>query len=216
MRLRADRSFLAREVDRPYKLNTSSVKEPPMPPTPSDALLARDPARADQASSARGPTRVDFADPVPPLARAVIALYAEVMPEVRFPDLDLSVLESAADELRVTRAELARMEAELAAAQAALEAQAEELTQRAQRALAYARVFAETDATLAARVAEVGRYGTGHAAPAAKRRGRPRRSSSDPDLFGPAEPEAAQTVGVEARGPARERSEDAAGPALLD
>ncbi|MFT3926202.1 MAG: hypothetical protein QM778_26895 [Myxococcales bacterium] len=125
------------------------------------------------------------ADPVPALARAVIELFAEALPTVRFPDMDLAVLESAADDLRAAQVELEQIEAELAAARAALQAQAEQLSQRAQRALAYARVFAESDPDLALRVQQVGEVQRGAPLSAApKRRGRPRRDdAADTSLF---------------------------------
>ncbi len=118
-------------------------------------------------------------DPVPPLARAVMTLFAEALPDVRFPDLDLAVLESAADDLRAAQVELEQIEAELHAARAALAKQAEQLTTRAQRALAYARVYAEGDPELASRVQAVAgspKAGT-LAGEAPKRRGRPRRQA---------------------------------------
>jgi hypothetical protein len=124
-------------------------------------------------------------DPVPPFARAVLELYAEALPSVRFPDMDLSVLESAADDLRAAQVELEQIEAELAQARATLLSQAEQLNARCQRALAYARVFAETDPALNARVAALGETGSSAAQTAPKRRGRPagsdkqRRSEDD-------------------------------------
>ena len=88
----------------------------------------------------------------------MIALFAEALPNVRFPDMDLSVLESAADDLRAAQVELEQIEAELAASRAALLQQAEQLTLRAQKALAYARVFAESDPELASACRRSGRH----------------------------------------------------------
>lgn len=132
------------------------------------------------------------ADPVPQLARSVIALFAEALPDVRFPDMDLSVLESAADDLRSAQVELEQIEAELAAARAALAQQADQLTLRAQRALAYARVFAESDPELAGRVEAIGQAQK-PASPLGsvpKRRGRPKRDEQDSSLFAHGEPPA--------------------------
>jgi len=126
------------------------------------------------------------ADPVPALARSVIALFSESLAGVRFPDMDLTMLESAADDLRAAQVEIEQIEAELAAARATLQGQADQLLQRAQRALAYARIFAESDPTLAARVQQVGeaqRPAAGSSVP--KRRGRPakREEAADSSLF---------------------------------
>lgn len=125
------------------------------------------------------------ADPVPALARSVIELFAEALPNVRFPDMDLSVLEAAADDLRAAQVELEQIEAELDAARAALAKQADQLMVRAQRALAYARVFAESDPELATRVQSIGQTEKPSASPGGvpKRRGRPKRDAGDTSLF---------------------------------
>ena len=130
------------------------------------------------------------ADPVPPLARSVIALFAEALPNVRFPDMDLSVLESAADDLRAAQVELEQIEAELAASRAALLQQAEQLTLRAQKALAYARVFAESDPELAERVQTIGQTQKPMSplGSVPKRRGRPKQDAEDSSLFARGEP----------------------------
>ncbi len=126
-------------------------------------------------------------DPVPALARAVIDLFAEALPEVRFPDMDRDMLESAADELRAAQLEVEQLEAELAAAKTALSQRAEQLSQKAQRALSYARIFAEGDSALSERVAQIQ---AGPASPKAvapvKRRGRPKRDegAGEAGLFG--------------------------------
>lgn len=137
-------------------------------------------------SAADRPKPQFSADPVPPLAQAVIELFAEALPDVRFPDMDLSVLETAADDLRAAQVELEQIEAELSAARVALEKQAEQLMVRAQRALAYARVFAESDPELANRVLAIGHAEKKPTSPLGgvpKRRGRPKRDAGDSSLF---------------------------------
>jgi hypothetical protein len=123
----------------------------------------------------------------PLFAREVIALYAEALPEVRFPDLDLASLERAAEELHEAQLAVATAAAQLEAAREAARARAELLCERAQRALAYARVFASGDAALSARVAEVGRHdGAPQAEVAApKKRGRPKKANGAASLFSP-------------------------------
>lgn len=124
-------------------------------------------------------------DPVPQLARQVLSLFAEALPAVRFPDLDISVLEGMSQELMSAQLEVERLEAGLELARNRLQLQADQLSSRSQRALAYARVFAEGNDELAARVAEV--HDQLSPAPrdavATKRRGRPRKAESGGELF---------------------------------
>jgi hypothetical protein len=134
-------------------------------------------------------------DPIPPFAQQVLAVYAEQLPDVRFPDLDLGLLETSAAELRAAQLEAERIEAELEAARAAVRTQAELLQCRAERTLAYARVFADGDAALSERLADIGRsvrvprartaqFTEGMPAAPPKKRGRPRKSDHDTNLFG--------------------------------
>lgn len=126
-------------------------------------------------------------DPVPPLARAVIELFEEALPDVRFPDMDRHMLETAADDLRAAQVEIEQLEVELAAAKATLSGQAEQLASRAQRALAYARIFAETDASLSARVAQIKDEPSLPKSAPVKRRGRMKRDDAESEhsgLFG--------------------------------
>jgi hypothetical protein len=136
-------------------------------------------------------------DPVSPFAQQVLAVYADALPKVRFPDLDLAALQATAEELRSAQVEVERiferMETELEAARSIVRAQAELLNTRAERALAYARVFADGDAVLTERLAEmarVTRIGGRAKAPAPlpegappRKRGRPRKSDHDASLF---------------------------------
>ena len=96
-------------------------------------------------------------DPTPAFARQVLDLYLEALADVRFPDLDLAALQAARDELQVSQIEIDSLEAELARARAQLDTQVAALNTKADRALAYARVYASGDAALQARIAEVGR-----------------------------------------------------------
>jgi hypothetical protein len=124
-------------------------------------------------------------DPLSATARDVLALFSDALPEVRFPDVDLHSLQSAADELRALQLEAERIEAELEAARANVFAHSEALTAQAERGLAYARIFAASDAALALRVAELGQERAASAAPVAtKKRGRARKAEGDSTLFG--------------------------------
>jgi hypothetical protein len=127
-------------------------------------------------------------DVTPMLARQVIDLYADELADVRFPDLDLAALRVAQEALQAAQLEVERMEDELASARAALEHAAEHLNGKAERALSYARIFAQGDAALAPKVAEIGRKrpaadGGGNGASPAKRRGRRSKAEAPTQLF---------------------------------
>jgi hypothetical protein len=147
------------------------------------------------------PTLSPESDSIPLFAQEVISLYAEAMPEVRFPDLDLEVLENTATELRTALLSVERATAELAAARAAAQQQSELLEVRTARALSYARVFAEGNALLTERIVALGRSKSSTVAPSAspKKRGRPRKNATaDTSLF-EAEPVSdAQSIGTAA------------------
>jgi multidrug efflux pump subunit AcrA (membrane-fusion protein) len=132
------------------------------------------------------PVPVPMHDPTPAFARQVLDLYVEALPDVRFPDLELATLQSARDALQVTQLQIEDIEAKLQAARSALEAQAGALHATAERALAYARVFASNDAALHARIAEVGRKKPVANAEGAqpRKRGRPPKSDAGNELFG--------------------------------
>jgi hypothetical protein len=129
-------------------------------------------------------------DPTPAFAHQVLELYADALREVRFPDLDLALLEAARDALLVSQLEVERSEAQLQAARAVLEVKSEALQAKAERALAYARVFALGDAALSAQLAEIGggvrkkplALVEGGTAPG-KRRGRSKKSEAGTELF---------------------------------
>jgi hypothetical protein len=126
-------------------------------------------------------------DPTPGFASQVLELYGTALPDVRFPDLDLSVLQAARDELQHTQLQVERLEADLEAARSALDAEANALNQKAERALAYARIYSASDPELSARIAELGNkkrplLAAGESA-AAPRRGRRRKNQPESELF---------------------------------
>lgn len=122
---------------------------------------------------------------IPAFVRDVIALYAEAMAEVSFPDLDLEVLESAAAQLRESAAAVQRAAEALEAARAAEHQSSESLVARAARALAYAKVFAAGDALLSERIAAIDRSNVAAPSDGArpKKRGRPRKHEAATGLF---------------------------------
>lgn len=140
-------------------------------------------------------------DLVPPDVLKLVQLFS-AQPDLRFPDLDATVLHQAVASVKERHLEVARAEALAQAARAALDEDLEALVKKAQRAHAYLRVFAETDEALAGRVedislprprrpavrAEVAPVEAGEAMPLPRKRGRPRKvDQSAAMLFGAAE-----------------------------
>ena len=127
---------------------------------------------------------------LPPFAREVLELFARQLPDLKFPGLDLGVLEAHAAELAEAQGEVERIEAQLEQARAEAAVRALTLTTMAQRALSYARIYAEGDAELEAQVAEIAeRRGGGTSESAPARRRRARRSDGDANLFASVEGE---------------------------
>lgn len=82
----------------------------------------------------------------PDIAKLIQLFSAQ--PELRFPELDASVLQGAVAKVKERAVELAQAEAQLAAVRAALEAEQEALLKKAQRAHAYLEVYADGDEAL--------------------------------------------------------------------
>jgi len=96
-------------------------------------------------------------DATPALARQVIELYSDSLTDVRFPDLDLEDLLSLQNDLHDAQLEIERLETELAQARSELETRNQALLTKSERALAYARVYAQGDEELSARISEIDR-----------------------------------------------------------
>lgn len=132
--------------------------------TRSDLVPALGPANgppAREGSTAAPPAR----DPVTPFCHEVLSLFHGALADVRFPDVDREGLDALAATACDAQREVESLEAALEAARArALDAQAS-LTDRASRALAYARVFAAGQPALEEIIAAV-------RAPAARSAGR--------------------------------------------
>lgn len=80
---------------------------------------------------------------VPESLRALIGLFETELSEVQFPDMNLRVLTEAAKQVLTASEQVAEAEKALEAAQAELQEQQEALLLKGQRALAYARIYAE-------------------------------------------------------------------------
>ncbi|PTL84738.1 hypothetical protein [Vitiosangium sp. GDMCC 1.1324] len=91
-------------------------------------------------------------DPISPAMRALLEVFSTELSEVKFPDVDAEVLEEAAGRVRAQAEAVAKAQAALEAARQALGESQEALLQKGQRALSYARVFAEEDAELSTKL----------------------------------------------------------------
>jgi ElaB/YqjD/DUF883 family membrane-anchored ribosome-binding protein len=94
-------------------------------------------------------------DPVSSAVQEVVELFTGELGKLRFGDLEGPVLARAAEDVKVVAAEVATAECMLEAARARLAEKQDALMQKAQRALAYARVYAEGHPELAARLDQI-------------------------------------------------------------
>jgi hypothetical protein len=151
-------------------------------------------------------------DPISSGVQEVLDLFTNELALLRFGDLDPDVLSGSADEVRVLASAVARAEAELDSARAALAEKQDALLQKAQRALAYARVYAEHQPELASRIEGIAlpraprrsvklelarsEFGTELppevGMPVARRPGRPKKHQSRLIDFGDASPESSE------------------------
>lgn len=139
-------------------------------------------------------------DPISPAMRALLEVFSTDLSEVKFPDVDAEVLEEAAGRVKAQAEAVAKAQAALEAARQVLGESQEALLQKGQRALAYARVFAEEDAALSTKLEAISlpRAGRKVARPdgavvaeapaqsdesAPRRRGRPPKSRPSAPLF---------------------------------
>ena len=138
-------------------------------------------------------------------ANAVLDLYAHDLANVQFPGVSLAILEQAQSAVKDALNDLAQAEALLEAAHATLLARQDELAQKATRALAYARIYAEADEALAEKVAAIASLpglsprgarrpndalASQNLASAPRRRGRPPKAQPEQTALGTGEPAA--------------------------
>jgi hypothetical protein len=88
----------------------------------------------------------------PQAVQAVLELFKGPLADLRFADVDAERLESLAAEVEHAAAAVQEQEAQLAALRLALGERQDALLSLAQRALSYARVYAESDEALSARL----------------------------------------------------------------
>lgn len=114
------------------------------------------------------------------------------LPDVRFPELDPAGLQVAVARVKERQAELLALEAQKDALRLALDEEHEALLRKGHRLHAYLKVFAEHDEALTTKVNALSLPRLrrppsapveGELAPAPKKRGRPRKTSSTDALF---------------------------------
>lgn len=87
-------------------------------------------------------------DPIDPLLVELLALFAGPLANVSFPDVDHTTLSALADRVRTAAADVEAARTSLDQREQALEEAQSALLVRGRRALAYARVYAESDEQL--------------------------------------------------------------------
>lgn len=124
------------------------------------------------------PHAIEASAALSPFSRDVLELYASELSEVRFPDLDLAALQALAGEVHDAQEEADRLESELRDARERVAERSAAMHARAERALSYARIYAEGNAALGDRLAAIRAPGRSEASLAPKKRGRPRKDAS--------------------------------------
>jgi hypothetical protein len=94
----------------------------------------------------------DVPSPIPAPIQTLVTLFEETLTAVNFPDVNTTVLQEASKAVVDAHTQVTRLEAELTAARAALSERQDALLGKAQRALAYARIFAEEQPELLSRL----------------------------------------------------------------
>jgi hypothetical protein len=114
-------------------------------------------------------------DPIPEGSQRVLTLFHGPLADVRFPDADRNLLDADAEAVRSAAQAVLDADAALSAAKDTLDGAQRQLRERTQRALAYARIFAEAHPGV---LDVLGESPASEVAPP-KRRGRPKKVVSD-------------------------------------
>lgn len=127
-------------------------------------------------------------NPVPTAVKELLALFDGPLAEVRFPDVDGAALREQVASVDAAVKDVEAAAAAWAEAKRAVDARLETLVQKAQRALAYARVYAEDKPELDAQLAALvfpkwgdprgTKTGGAEQQVAARKRGRPKKSET--------------------------------------
>jgi hypothetical protein len=118
---------------------------------------------------------IKFSAALTPFSREVLELYASELADVRFPDLDLKSLHAQAAEVDEAQHAVDDLEAQLLEARQLVSERNAALRTRAERALSYARIYAEGNQALSARIDQISKPTKSESAP--KKRGRPAKQT---------------------------------------
>jgi hypothetical protein len=132
-------------------------------------------------------------DAIPSPVRAVIDLFADPLRDIRFGDVDATTLGELAASATAAAEVVEAAEAQLLRDRRTLQERQEALLSQAQRALAYARVYAENDPALTERIEQI----------ALPRPARRARSAADALVLEPDPPPRARPSGEPAAAPKR-------------
>lgn len=94
-------------------------------------------------------------DPVPEPIATLLDVYEAHAQALRFPEIDHEALQGLADGVRQAAAEVQRCEQALAQARRSLDEHQRALLARAERGLAYARIYAQDDPALSEQLSEL-------------------------------------------------------------
>ena len=135
-------------------------------------------------------------DTIDPAVADLLALFSGPLQGVRFPDVDHAILSELADTVKRSADEVEQARAMLDAAEAELEERRQALLTRAQRAMAYARIYADGNPELEGELDRIALPGPGPQSesreaaaaqagePERRKRGRPRKvRDGAPPLF---------------------------------
>jgi len=140
-----------------------------------------------EAAAQQEPSSPPRVDPLVGPVRDVLALYDTDLAEVRFPDVDRSVLGAAARVVEAAADDVARLEAMLEEARRRLDDSHDAVVHICGRAVAYARIFAIGDDELMARLDAIilprGRRGQAQPAQPTVTKKRGKKSAPSDTLF---------------------------------
>lgn len=142
-------------------------------------------------ASDQPPSTLPTLDPISPALRDVLALFDDdALADVKFPDVDNDALQAQAKEVEQRDSEVRRLEAALDEAKKRLDEANDGLLGKAQRAVAYARVYADGDVLLTSRLESIAlprakpkasSQPPTQATSTPKKRGRPAKNAAETD-----------------------------------
>lgn len=97
----------------------------------------------------------EYSDAIPEAVEEFLAIYKEKLSDVAFPDVSLEIFNGLIDKVHNGVKSLEAAEKQVVVAQESLNAANDELQQKCQKALAYAKIFADDQEELSERLASI-------------------------------------------------------------